>query len=47
MSPNPVLLLVNLAIFVGLVILAYKAYFGATVELPVFADPAQTLEQSV
>ena len=44
---SPLLLLVNLAIFVGLVILAYKAYSGETVELPVFADPARTLEQSV
>ena len=44
---GPVRSLVNLAIFVGLVILAYKAYSGETVELPVFADPARTLEQSV
>ena len=45
--PGPALSLVNLAMFVGLVILAYAAYFGAMVELSVFADPARTLEQSV
>ena len=44
---SPVLALVSLVIFVGLVFLAYKAYSGETVELPVFADPARTLEQSV
>ena len=44
---GPVLLLVNPLMFVGLVFLAYKAYSGETVELPVFADPARTLEQSV
>ena len=46
-SPGPAPSLVNLAMFVALVILAYAAYFGAMVELPVFADPARTLEQSV
>ena len=46
MSPGPVLSLVNLAMFVALVILAYTVHSGI-VELPVFADPARTLEQSV
>ena len=48
MAPGsrPVPSLVNLVMFVGLVILAYTAYSGATVELPMFADPARTLEQS-
>ncbi|WP_424001230.1 DUF4870 domain-containing protein [Haloarcula salina] len=39
--------LVNLVIFFGLVFLAYKAFTGETVELPVFADIARSLESSV
>lgn len=34
----------NLIIFVGIVYLAYKAYSEETVELPVFADIARSIE---
>ena len=39
-----VMLVINLGIFVGLLFLAYKAYSGETVELPVFADIGRSIE---
>ena len=45
-SPGPVLSPVKFVIFGGPVIPVHTAYSGATVELPVFADPARTLGQS-
>jgi uncharacterized membrane protein len=38
---------INLVIFLGFVFLAYKAYTGETIELPVFADVARSIEAAI
>lgn len=39
--------LFNLVLFVAFFVLAYKAYSGETVELPVFADIARSIEDAL
>ena len=39
-----ILLVINLGIFAGIIFLACKAYSEETVELPVFADIARSIE---
>ncbi|NHN65349.1 DUF4870 domain-containing protein [Haloarcula sp. JP-Z28] len=43
----PFMMVFNLAIFVGLVFMAYKAFSGDLFEAPVFADMAHSLEESI
>ena len=43
----PLMMLFNLAIFVGLVFMAYKAFSGELFEAPVFGDMAHSLEESI
>lgn len=43
----PFMLLFNLAIFVGLVFMAYRAFSGELFEAPVFGDMAHSLEESI
>jgi uncharacterized membrane protein len=38
---------INIGIFLGLLFLAYKAYSEETVELPVFADIARSIEDAL
>ena len=42
-----VLTLFNFVIFLAFIFLAYKAFSGETVELPVFADVARSIEQAI
>jgi len=43
----PFMMLFNLAIFVGLVYMAYQAFSGELFEAPVFGDMAHSLEESI
>jgi len=38
---------INLIIFLGIIYLAYKAYSEETIELPVFADVARSIEDAL